>query len=173
MDIDAKDTRPLPALPAPSETNTKALAPEAAKQEEALHWLLDLFRKLGSGYFAMTHYQCQDALQIFSSITQAQRETPWVLAQIARAHHEQSAHAESEIYFKKVRQIAPTWLEDMEVYSAVLWHMKKDVDLAFLAHELVEQDRLSPQAWCVLGNSFSVVKEHDQALEVLQTCVTT
>lgn len=42
----------------------------------------------------------------------------------------------------------------MEVYSTVLWHLRKETDLSHLAQEVVEVDRLAPQAWCVLGNFF-------------------
>ncbi|KAH0562650.1 hypothetical protein GP486_002666 [Trichoglossum hirsutum] len=165
MDLDPKDARQTVIANAPSTGVSKPVAQETAKQEEALQWLLDLFKKLGSGYFALTHFQSHDALQIFNSIATPQRETPWVLAHIARAHHEQSSYAEAEKYFMKVRSMAPTRMEDMEVFSTVLWYQKKDVDLAFLAHELIEQDRLSPQAWCAIGNSFSVQREHDQAIK--------
>ena len=165
MDVDPKDLRPAGTTIASSSGAPKTFSPEIAKQEEALQWLLDLFKKLGSGYFALTHYQSHDALHIFNSIAVAQRDTPWVLAHIARAHYEQSSYAEAEKYFMKVRSVAPTRMEDMEVFSTVLCHQKKDVDLAFLAHELIEQDRLSPEAWCAIGNSFSVQREHDQALK--------
>lgn len=53
----------------------------------------------------------------------------------------------------------------MEVYSTLLWHLRKDVELSYLAHELVEVDRLSPAAWCAIGNSFSLQKDHEQALK--------
>lgn len=33
----------------------------------------------------------------------------------------------------------------MEVYSTVLWHMKRDADLSFLAQEMVAIDRMAPQ----------------------------
>ncbi|KAH0544884.1 hypothetical protein FGG08_000964 [Glutinoglossum americanum] len=164
-EVEPKDTRLAGFTNASSTGAPKPIAQEIVKQEEALQWLLDLFKKLGSGYFTLTHFQSHDALQIFNSITAPQRETPWVLAQIARAHHELSSYAEAEKYFLKVRAMASTRMEDMEVFSTVLWHQKKDVDLAFLAHELIEQDRLSPQAWCAIGNSFSVQREHDQAIK--------
>ncbi|KAJ5121651.1 uncharacterized protein N7515_009612 [Penicillium bovifimosum] len=49
-------------------------------------------------------------------------------------------------YFSRVQKLAPTRLEDMEIYSTVLWHLKSDVELAYLAHQMLEADRLSPQA---------------------------
>ncbi len=138
---------------------------EKAKEFEGLQWLLDLFLKLGSGYFALSHFQCQDALKMFNSITTSQRETPWVLAQIGRAHYEQTSYLEAEKIFTRMKSMSPSRLEDMEFYSTILWHLKNDVDLAFLAHELIELDRNSPQAWCAVGNSFSLQRDHDQALK--------
>lgn len=53
----------------------------------------------------------------------------------------------------------------MEVFSTILWHQRKDVDLSYLAHDLVDMDRLSPESWCALGNCFSLQRDHDQALK--------
>ncbi|RFU28092.1 hypothetical protein B7463_g8252, partial [Scytalidium lignicola] len=137
---------------------------ESAKHEEALRWILDLCKKIGSGYFALSQYQCQEAIQIYGSLPRSQVDTPWIIAQLGRAHYEQAAYADAETYYKRIRQIAPTRFEDMEIYSNVLWHLKREIDLAFLAHELIDASWQSPQAWCVLGNSWSLVRDHEQAL---------
>src|SRR6266536_3929949 len=97
------------------------------------------------GYYALSQYQCQDALQIYGSLVKSHQETPWVLAQMGRAHYEQAAYAEAEKYYKKIRQVAPTRFEDMEIYSTILWHLKLETDLAFLAHELLDASWQSPQ----------------------------
>lgn len=138
---------------------------ERGKSVEALAWLLDLFSKIASAYFCLNRYKCSESIQLFNSLSQGQRETPWVLAQIGRAYYEQAMYSESEKYFIRVKAMAPSRLEDMEIYSTVLWHLKNDVELAYLAHELHEIDRLSPQAWCALGNSYSHQRDHDQALK--------
>ena len=54
---------------------------------------------------------------------------------------------------------------DMEVYSTLLWHLRKDVELSYLAHELLDIERLSPQAWCAIGNLCSLQRDHEQALK--------
>ena len=163
MDIDSKELRPI----SNSATNAthKTVVNEKVKEYEGLQWLLDLFLKLGTGYFMLSHYQCQDALRMFNSITTSQRETPWVLAQIGRAHFEQASYLEAEKTFARIKTMAPSRLEDTEMYSTALWHLKNEIDLAFLAHEIVEIDRNSPQAWCAVGNSFSLQTDHDQALK--------
>lgn len=132
---------------------------------EALHWLLELFLKLGDGYYALSRYYCQTAIQHFQSIPTPQRETPWVLAQIGRAHYEQSNYLDAGKAFARVRKMVPSRIQDMEIYSTVLWHLKNDTELAFLSHELIEAERLSPQAWCTIGNSFALQRDHNQALK--------
>jgi anaphase-promoting complex subunit 3 len=166
MEIDGKESRAV-AVGSNGINNaqTKNTSTDKTKEIEALNWTLDLFSKLASGFSALTNYKCQEAIQIFNSLPQSQRETPWVLSQIGRAYYEQALYSEAEKYFIRVKAIAPSKLEDMEVYSTVLWHLKNEVELAYLAHELMEVDRLSPQAWCAIGNSFSLQRDHDQALK--------
>lgn len=137
---------------------------DAAKMEEALKWTLDLLKKLGNGYYLLSRFQCQEAVQALSSLPPAHQNTPWVLAQTGRAHYEQASYAEAEKFFRKMRVQAPCRLEDMEVYSTVLWHLKRETDLSFLAHELVDSAWHSPQAWCALGNAWSLARDPEQAL---------
>ena len=164
MDIDGKEPRQTTTHGAIS-SNAKPAVNERVKEYEALMWLLDLFTKLGSGYFALSHYQCRDALQMFNSITPSQRDTPWVLAHIGRSLYEQALYSEAEKYFSRIKIMAPSRLEDMEVYSTILWQLHSEVDLAYLAYEITDIDRLSPQAWIALGNSFSLQRNHDEALK--------
>ncbi|KAI9861650.1 MAG: anaphase-promoting complex subunit cdc27 [Vezdaea acicularis] len=166
MDVDAKEQRPpLPTVAVAQSEASNNNKLDISKQQEALQWILELFSKLGHGYFCLTHFHCEKALQIFGTLPTPQRETPWVLAQMGKANYEQASYKEAEENFAKLRGLAPARMEDMEVYSTVLWHLKKDVELAFLAHELMDVSRLSPQAWCAIGNSFSLQREHDQALK--------
>ncbi|EEP75947.1 protein bimA [Uncinocarpus reesii 1704] len=159
MDIDKKET---------AGSQHKSAQPDRSKEIEALGWTLELFSKFASGFNALSNYRCQEAIQIFNSLPQSQRETPWVLSHLGRAYYEQAQYSEAEKFFVRVRTIAPYNLKDMEVYSTVLWHLKNAVELAYLAHELMEIDRLSPQAWCAIGNSFSLEGDHDQALKCFQ-----
>lgn len=152
---------PQAAAPKP----TPAVNEISQRDSGASKYVLDLLCKLGSGCYALSRYQCQQAIQCFTSIPPAQRETPWVLAQIGRAQFEQTEHVQAEKTFARLRKMAPSRIEDMETYSTLLWHLKSDLDLAFLSHELIETDRSSPEAWCTIGNSFSLQRDHEQALK--------
>ena len=167
-DHNLKDSRPPSVIGGvPPVPKMAVIAPpnDTGREQEALQWLLDLLSKLGTGYFHLSRYQCQAALQAFASVPPQQRETPWVLAQVGKAYYERSSYAEAEEVFARIRKISPSRMEDMEVYSNVLWQLKKETDLAYLSHELIEADRLSPQAWCAIGNSFSLQREHEQAIK--------
>ncbi|KIW29575.1 uncharacterized protein PV07_05382 [Cladophialophora immunda] len=170
MDVDAKEHKNAPNAnappPVPPLPNHKTRVPSTADRElEALQTLLDLSGRIASAQLCLSNYDCQTAIQMYNALPSSQRETPYILSQIAKAYYEQASYTEAEKFFIRVRQLAPTRLEDMEVYSTVLWHLKSEIELAYLAHELIEIDRLSPQAWCAIGNSFSLQREHEQALK--------
>jgi anaphase-promoting complex subunit 3 len=165
MDVDhAEAPRAAREPPAQAPAAPKALESDNAKVEEALKWVLDLLKKLGSGYLLAAQFQSQEALAAYTSLPRSQQDTPWVLAQMGRAQYEQANYVEAEKFFRRLRVLAPTRLEDMEVYSTILWHLKRETDLSFLAHELVDGDWHSPQAWCTLGNAWSLASDHEQAL---------
>ncbi|CAK7197442.1 anaphase-promoting complex subunit cdc27 [Sporothrix eucalyptigena] len=163
-----------PVPPTLSQQQQSTLPPQAAQKptndvemlkiEEALRWTLELMKKLGGGYLALSQFQCSEVLQILNSLPRAHIDTPWVQALLGRAQYELAAYPEAEVCFRRVRVLAPTRLEDMEVYSTILWFLKRETDLSFLAHELVDAAWQSPQAWCALGNAWSLAQDHEQAL---------
>ncbi|KAL7898475.1 hypothetical protein HDV64DRAFT_20549 [Trichoderma sp. TUCIM 5745] len=144
---------------------SKVVEHSLVKFEEALRWVMDLMKKLGSGYFFLSQFQCQEALQALGALPAAHQSSPWVLALMGRAHYEQASYAEADQFFRRMRAQCPSRLEDMEVYSTILWHLKQETDLSFLAHELVDAAWHSPQAWCALGNAWSLARDPEQALK--------
>lgn len=142
----------------------KPLDSEPLRTEETLKTLLDLLGRFGNGYQQLSQFNCQDALQSYSTLPRVHQDTPFVLAQMGRAQYEQAAYPEAERYFRRLRILSPTRMQDMEVYSTILWHLKRETDLSFLAHELIDSAWLSPEAWCALGNAWSLAKDHEQAL---------
>ncbi|KAL1296648.1 hypothetical protein AAFC00_000131 [Neodothiora populina] len=126
--------------------------------------LLTILRSLGGAYYALSRYEVPTAVETFKSLPVAQRETPWVLAQLGKAYYEAADYAAAESCFARMMKLQPTRLEDAEVYSNVLWQLKKPIQLAFLAHTLKDVDFDAPQTWCAVGNAFSLNREHEQAI---------
>lgn len=163
-EVNYKDPRPQVSTADAGQNNQRLPASNNANDVESLQWLLELLGRLGSGYCSSSRFQCQAALSHYQSIPQQQRETVWVLAQVGKVLHEQGKYSDAERAFARIRKKVPSRMLDMEVYSTVLWHLKSDTELAFLSHELVDANRFAPQAWCTIGNSFSLQRDHDQAL---------
>lgn len=163
MDVDHAEAPRIKEVPPPVPA-AKPVELDSARIEETLKYLLDLLKKFGAGYLALSRYQCADALTAYNSLPRAHQETPWVLSQVGRAYYEQAAYVDAEKCYRRLRILAPTRLEDMEVYSTILWFLKRETDLSFLAHELVDSSWHSPQAWCALGNAWSLARDHEQAL---------
>ncbi|KAG0622296.1 hypothetical protein M758_3G087700 [Ceratodon purpureus] len=132
---------------------------------------LDLFallRILGEGYRHLCMLRCHEAVQSFSKLPQQHFATAWVLCQVGRAYLEMVNYPEAERVYSWARRVSPHCSEGMDMYSTALYHMKKDVQLSYLAQDAVAMDRLSPQAWCVMGNCFSLQKDHETALKFFQ-----
>lgn len=134
-------------------------------------YLLSVYSKLAKGYLASTSYDCFKAIRIFDSLPENERNTPWVLSKLGRLHFEIVNYEEADNYFEKLRKMDRTRLEDMEYYSTLLWHLHKEVELSFLAHELYEIDNNSPISWICIGNLFSFKKEPEEAIKCFMKAV--
>ncbi|KAF2213940.1 hypothetical protein CERZMDRAFT_38045 [Cercospora zeae-maydis SCOH1-5] len=133
-------------------------------ERRAMSSLLDNFRQLAIGFQGAATFQLDDAVMAFCSLPAAQRETPWVLAQLGKAYHEQQDYKAAEECFAKLIKMQPSRIEDMEIYSTVLWHLKKETALAMLCRVLRDNHFDAPQTWVAVGNAFSLAREHDQAI---------
>eukprot|EP00877_Chromochloris_zofingiensis_P008854 jgi/Chrzof1/4221/Cz14g03180.t1 len=116
----------------------------------------------------LSQFRCQQALAELQRLPQQQQQTAWVLCCIGRARFEMVDYPGAAAAFELARKCDPYRVEGMEIYSTVLWHLKKEVELAHLAHECIQLDRLSPSAWCVMGNCFSLQREHESAIKFFQ-----
>lgn len=63
---------------------------------------------------------------------------------------------------------ARTHTQGLEQYSTVLWHLRRETELAHLAHEALAIDRAAPQAWCAVGNALSLARDHGAAVACFQ-----
>jgi len=158
------------SLPAPSKTNTPSRRSilEVQNRTEALLWILELMKLIATGYYHSSLFQCTEAIRAYSSTPLSQQDSPWILRQIARAYLELGAYSESATYFEHARSKAPTVVKDMDLYSTVLWHQKREVELSMLARSLFEANPLSPETWCATGNAFSLQLDHVNALECFE-----
>jgi anaphase-promoting complex subunit 3 len=109
-------------------------------------------------------YRCRESLQLFDALPQSQHNTGWVLNQEGRAYFEMADYKNAQRSLELMQRLEPHRMKGLDLLSTVFWQLKKDVEIAHLAQTAVDFDRLCPEAWCVVGNCFSLQKEHETAL---------
>ncbi|KAF9778819.1 hypothetical protein IL306_002876, partial [Fusarium sp. DS 682] len=136
-----------------------------SRDQDKLQPLVQLFASFGTAYYHLRRFQPQICLDTLASLPAEQQATAWVISKIARSQYELQSYKEAKATFQVLRKVAPSWVEELEIYSTVLWHLNDDVELAFHAHELTDSHFLAPQTWCAVGNSFSLQKAHPDAIK--------
>ena len=126
--------------------------------------ILELLCLVGAGYWKLCQYRCREALQLFQTLPHEQHNTGWVLHQEGRAYFEMANYPSAQRSLEHMQRVEPHRMKGLELLSTVLWQLKKEVEIAHLAQKVVDFDRLAPEAWCVVGNCFSLQKEHETAL---------
>ncbi|CAN1177464.1 Cell division cycle protein 27 homolog B [Linum perenne] len=130
--------------------------------------ILNLLKSYGEGYRLSCLYRCQDALDAYLKLPHKHYNTSWVLSQVGKAYFELVDYLEADQAFSLARRASPYSLEGLDIYSTVLYHLKEDMKLSYLAQELISTDRLAPQSWCAMGNCYSLQKDHETALKNFQ-----
>lgn len=111
---------------------------------ELVENLINLFRFLGQGLQCLSQYECRQAIELFESIPLKHLQTPWVLSRLANCYYHLQDYQKSSLIYRQLRTKFPYHIDGLEYYSTVLWHLKDDITLAALAHELTDIDRKHP-----------------------------
>jgi anaphase-promoting complex subunit 3 len=155
-------TRSMRYLQGLGEAEPRSLFLEDEKGD--VQTILQTLATMGQAYQELSHYQCQACLDTFKQLPLSHQNTSWVLHQQGKAYLELNEFTAAQRCLEHMKHLEPGRLEGLELLSTVYWHQKKEVDLASLAQHVVAWDKRSPQAWCVVGNCFSLQKDHEAAL---------
>lgn len=140
-------------------------------RKQSAEGLMSLMRTLAEGYQQLSTFNCTEAMQAFHNIPLHHMKSTWVQGMIAKVHYEKREYERAANIFVEIHRKEPYRMELMEIYSTVLWHLQRDIQLSALAQDLKNQDRSSPITWCVLGNCFSLQKEHETAIKFFERAV--
>ena len=171
---------PAPRPPASSESKRggSRTAIEDAEDEDCgtgedggVQEILNLLCVLGAAQRRLCEYRCREALSIFHKLPHSQFYTGWVQHQVGRAYFEMADYQNAQKALETMQRVEPHRMKGLEVLSTALWHLKKEVELSNLAQRAIDFDRHSAEAWCVVGNCFSLQKEHETALTFFRRSV--
>lgn len=134
--------------------------PANAKVQE----ILEVLSVASTAYQHLCNYRCPEAVKTLESLSPKQQETGWVLHQKGKAYLEMNDFTSAQRCLEAMQAKDPSRVQGLEILSTVYWQLKKEMELANLAHSVVDYARHTPEAWCVVGNCFSLQKDHETAL---------
>ncbi|KAG0213994.1 anaphase-promoting complex subunit cdc27 [Mortierella sp. NVP41] len=145
---------------------------EAELQElEVIRAVADIFKILARAYGLFSQNKFVESLAEYELLPYEHLASGWVQCQLAKNKFEMTDYATAAQYFQRARELEPSIHRDMEIYSTCLWHLKQEMRLSALGKELKDSNHHSPQAWCALGNAYSLRNENDQALKCFQRAI--
>eukprot|EP01017_Pseudomicrothorax_dubius_P032696 TRINITY_DN4303_c0_g4_i2.p1 TRINITY_DN4303_c0_g4~~TRINITY_DN4303_c0_g4_i2.p1 ORF type:complete len:628 (-),score=153.75 TRINITY_DN4303_c0_g4_i2:164-1987(-) len=133
--------------------------------------LMGLLVRLGQAYSHMCLYMMEEAISFFQQLPPKHFNSSWTKVLVGRCYLETTRYSEAERYFAEAFQMEPYRLEGLEYYSTCLWHLKKGVDLAYVANAALERSLYAPESWICVGNCFSLQKEHENALKFFSRAI--
>ncbi|KAJ2740273.1 anaphase-promoting complex subunit cdc27, partial [Coemansia sp. BCRC 34301] len=134
----------------------------------ALKHLHRLIERNARAHAHMHSYRATQALLSFAALPTEQQNSASGLCMLGRICFEAGRYPEAAQAFAAAQRLAPYRMRDMDIYSTLLWHMKREETLAQLAHSMVAVGRnWSPEAWIAVANCFSLDGDHASALRSL------
>ncbi|PLW57443.1 hypothetical protein PCANC_01781 [Puccinia coronata f. sp. avenae] len=164
---------PASSFPPPSAASSSSLPlPPASRfradKIHAIHWVLDLLRTFASAQLALSRFNSQHALDLLASLPSDQQRSWRVYCLIGKARFEMLDYKAAEIAFRKARESFPHLVKHMDIYSTLLWHLRKTTTLSYLSQELQLIDGEASETWIATGNLFSRLSDHGNALKCFQ-----
>lgn len=85
-------------------------------------------------------------------------------AQNALVYYNHMDYSNSENIFDQIIKIDPYRLEDLDIYSNILYVMQKQSKLAYLAQFVSQIDRFRPETCSIIANYYSARQEHEKSI---------
>lgn len=70
----------------------------------------------------------------------------------------------AEVIFDAILKQDPHRMESIDIYSNILFVLDRRAKLGHLARMVTKTDRFRPETCCVVGNYYSLMSDHEQAV---------
>ena len=110
-------------------------------------------------------FDCQNAIDLLLNLPQNHFKSPYIYSLLGRCYFECGEYKKCEKYYNLSISTDPSYLTGLEYFSSCLWHLKDQIQCCNLANNCKEQNQFAPETWIVLGNCFSLQKEHEIAIK--------
>lgn len=121
-----------------------------------------------SSYQLLSLYQCRECVNTLHRLPKMHFSCGWVQQMLGKAYYEMNSYKPASLALREMLRLEPFRMTGTEILSTTLWHLKREKELCALAQQVVEVDRTCPEAWCVVGNCFSLQREPEAAIKFFQ-----
>lgn len=130
-----------------------------------LVWWLSLL----TGHALIEIFVNESGISLFEEIQQAGfSKCLYTTSQIAIAYHNKRDVDKAIEIFQQIIAMDPYRLENLDMYSNLLFVREQKTEMAHLAHKAVEINKYRPETCCVIGNYYSIRSEHQKAILYFQ-----
>lgn len=124
------------------------------------HWMKEFF--LAGAYHELRMHN--ESLAKYEHLQGTFSFSNYVQAQIAKVQYSLREFEQVEVIFEELLRIDPYRVEDMDVYSNVLYTKECFSALSYLAHRVILTDKYRPETCCIIGNYYSLKGQHEKSV---------
>lgn len=124
------------------------------------HWMKDFF--LASAYQELRMHN--ESLAKYEYLQGTFSFSNYIQAQIAKAQYSLREFETVEAIFEELLRNDPYRVEDMDMYSNVLYAKECFSALSYLAHRVFMTDKYRPESCCIIGNYYSLKGQHEKSV---------
>jgi anaphase-promoting complex subunit 8 len=128
------------------------------------HWVTQCF--YGHVWGEIQHYE--RALEHFQDLEEelpGSQNCGWTKTRKAKVHHDSLVgYPEARALYEELRVQEPYRLEGLDLYSNILFMSERRAQLSHLAHSAIKVDKYRPETCCIVGNYYSLKKQHERAV---------
>jgi anaphase-promoting complex subunit 8 len=129
------------------------------------HWIKPFF----VGHTFIEIFVNDEGVHLFQEIQQNGFEKSiYVTSQIAIAYHNKRDVDKAIEIFQQIQATDPYRLENLDMYSNLLFVKEQKTEMAHLAHRAVQINKYRAETCCVIGNYYGIRGEHQKAILYFQ-----
>ncbi|GMF21716.1 unnamed protein product [Phytophthora lilii] len=123
-------------------------------------WMFQLFQ----AHVLLDQQQNDAARALLTSLEELFPQSTYLLAQQALTSYHIRDFDQSQEQFERLAAQDPHRMENMDVYSNVLYVKEEKTELSRLAHRALKVEKYRPETCCIIGNYYSIKNKHDRAI---------
>ncbi|XP_017227551.1 anaphase-promoting complex subunit 8 isoform X5 [Daucus carota subsp. sativus] len=124
------------------------------------HWMKEFF--LASAYHELRLHN--ESLAKYEHLEGTFGYSNYIQAEIAKVRYSLREFDQVEDIFEELLSNDPYRVEDMDVYSNVLYARECFSALSYLAHKVFMTDKYRPESCCIIGNYYSLKGQHEKSV---------